>query len=392
LEKDLINFVKMAMATISVLSAIIFSYFNWNKSLFRRIITFVLFLASYGVIISFLAETAQMALFPHSLRTGLMVLFLISPLTYLALRKEFRGEPILKNDLFYLIPFLLYLINFFNSIFTSESRKIEIINSERFWSFEEGILFAPYVILWFTEALVIFCIIKIYQEFIKPKEITNRKNKNIAKLFIWYLIIQMTLPLIPIFGIYDALQKLPFYAFYIFGTISFYVILLSQPHLLYGELINENTEHKSEPVFNENQHTKIKHSMLTHANHELISSNDIKTAFKIEHFVLIEQLLAEKKLYLKTDFTQKELSTATGLSNFQIRQAIKAKGINNFSNYINTKRIENLLSIIKEDSKWRKYSLEFLAKESGFNSVNSFYLSFKKVTGLTPKNYLDKLG
>lgn len=105
----------------------------------------------------------------------------------------------------------------------------------------------------------------------------------------------------------------------------------------------------------------------------------------------IDDFLAEQKPYLQGTCT---LETLAGSLNMPVRTIgatiKKVKGMN-YNAYINFLRINYLLERLQADSKWMEYNIESLCYSIGFNSPSRFYLAFKQVMGLTPREYLDQL-
>ena len=62
-----------------------------------------------------------------------------------------------------------------------------------------------------------------------------------------------------------------------------------------------------------------------------------------------------------------------------------------FFEYINELRIEYVLKRLKEDSKFRNYSIKHIAEEIGYKSTNSFTKYFKAHTKLYPSYYIKNL-
>ncbi|MEL6305818.1 MAG: helix-turn-helix domain-containing protein [Bacteroidota bacterium] len=70
--------------------------------------------------------------------------------------------------------------------------------------------------------------------------------------------------------------------------------------------------------------------------------------------------------------------------------AIRFKGVN-FSNYLNNLRVSYAMNKMKSDLTFRKYTIEAIAKESGFNNAQSFTSAFVKHTGLYPSYFAKQL-
>nr|WP_246440606.1 helix-turn-helix domain-containing protein [Rhabdobacter roseus] len=72
-----------------------------------------------------------------------------------------------------------------------------------------------------------------------------------------------------------------------------------------------------------------------------------------------------------------------------LSQVINEKEQKNFYDLINGWRIEEFLKEVKSE-KNKKYTLLAIAYDCGFNSKASFNRNFKKYTGKTPTEYLNK--
>lgn len=106
-------------------------------------------------------------------------------------------------------------------------------------------------------------------------------------------------------------------------------------------------------------------------------------------FEQVKSTLVAQRLFLKNDLTLTELADRSGLPKHQVSQAINSLYNGNFFDLINDFRVEEFKKQARNPEK-KHLSLLGIALESGFNSKASFYAVFKKKTGLTPSEYLDK--
>ena len=61
-----------------------------------------------------------------------------------------------------------------------------------------------------------------------------------------------------------------------------------------------------------------------------------------------------------------------------------------FPDIICEMRIDHAIELLKDNGN-KKYTMEAIGNISGFNSRSNFYVSFKKITGITPNEYLQNL-
>ncbi len=113
-------------------------------------------------------------------------------------------------------------------------------------------------------------------------------------------------------------------------------------------------------------------------------SNVRLTAIKSRsHFVKIEEMITDKQLYLDPELSLKNVSQAVKLPDRLVSQVIRQNADQNFSDYINLKRINYAKEVLISTTKSEKNVLEILY-EAGFNSKSVFNSQFRKHTGLSP--------
>jgi AraC-like DNA-binding protein len=104
----------------------------------------------------------------------------------------------------------------------------------------------------------------------------------------------------------------------------------------------------------------------------------------------LERIMDQNKYYLNTNYSLTNLSSDTGIPANTIREVITTNGYKNFSAYINSFRIAHVEKLIS-NGYLDTYSIEYLCKDSGFQSEVTFYRVFKKVHNCTPKEFSYKL-
>lgn len=62
-----------------------------------------------------------------------------------------------------------------------------------------------------------------------------------------------------------------------------------------------------------------------------------------------------------------------------------------FKNYINELRVRHIIYKLKNDSQYHKYKISSLAEEAGFSSQSKFAAAFRKVTTVSPSEFLEHL-
>ncbi len=106
-------------------------------------------------------------------------------------------------------------------------------------------------------------------------------------------------------------------------------------------------------------------------------------------FLRVKQTLEDQRLFLKNDLTLTELSDRAGLPRHLVSQAINTIYKSNFFDLINDYRVEEFKRKALDPGQ-SHLNLVGIALESGFNSKATFYSVFKKKTGLTPSEFIEK--
>ena len=124
---------------------------------------------------------------------------------------------------------------------------------------------------------------------------------------------------------------------------------------------------------------------------QMVSDSEPKISTSDTILLLKEKLLAymsSDKPYLDPDLTLTDLAKRLAISRNQLSEVINTGVGDNFYNFINKYRIDEVKQLIRDDSK-KRFKIISLAYEAGFNSKSSFNNIFKKIMGLTPSAYRD---
>lgn len=101
----------------------------------------------------------------------------------------------------------------------------------------------------------------------------------------------------------------------------------------------------------------------------------------------LKQIMMDYKLYLNPDLSLKDLASYLDLPANYVSQLLNLGFQKNFSEYINTFRINEFKErILLEENKG--LTIMAIAYDSGFNSKTVFNTFFKKIEGVTPNAYL----
>ncbi|WP_271782352.1 helix-turn-helix domain-containing protein [Aquimarina algiphila] len=113
--------------------------------------------------------------------------------------------------------------------------------------------------------------------------------------------------------------------------------------------------------------------------------------------IVVDELLQKLDYFEKNkDFLKSKLTIGSLSKEFKTNSRYLSKTINvykdkSFNNYINDLRINFVVEKLKNDSKFRKYTIKAIGHEVGFTSTEVFSKSFYKSTGVYPSYFLKQL-
>ena len=216
---------------------------------------------------------------------------------------------------------------------------------------------------------------------------TARINLN----WLWYLIYGTSaIWIVILLGLKDT---------YIFGTVVLYVFFIGY----FG--IRQVGIFSNKPLLNEPATSRLEKNVEPELKYHQQSaahvSNEPDTRRKYQKSSLtddearriyqqLHQLMFKDKL-----FKDPELNLGQLAENLNVHSNVLSQVINSFENksfydYINGLRIEEFKTLVADPVN-RQYTLLSLAYECGFNSKTAFNRNFKKVTALSPSEYLSRI-
>ena len=162
-------------------------------------------------------------------------------------------------------------------------------------------------------------------------------------------------------------------------------------HLRFEKIIAEsnNSVKEKKAIINDN---KSKDNLI---GENQLSKDRIKEISISEEIVLI--ILKKLEAFeLEKGFLNGKVSVKTLSEDFETNSKYLSKVVNEyknktFINYINDLRIDYAVVNLQESKTSRKYTLQALAIEYGFNTAESFSTAFSKKTGLKPSYFIKEL-
>ena len=120
-----------------------------------------------------------------------------------------------------------------------------------------------------------------------------------------------------------------------------------------------------------NEGIKPKSVLIPHAKMQLLMKR-------------IEELVAEKKMYLEPELTLQQIAFELNEKERNISQAINTILQRNVNDYLNSLRVEHACQLLLDHKEKPIFEVMY---ESGFNTKGAFNLAFKKIVGKTPTQY-----
>lgn len=101
--------------------------------------------------------------------------------------------------------------------------------------------------------------------------------------------------------------------------------------------------------------------------------------------------MLEQKPYTNQNLNMTDLARLVGISvhnlSYLFNQYLNCK----YSDYVNNYRVKEFQRILEEEEGESRYTIMGLSERCGFNSKASFFRNFKRVTGVTPNEFLKSL-
>ena len=277
-----------------------------------------------------------------------------------------------KSDAWNLAPYISvtsYLI--FNILFIDQETQSEVaknIISADFpaWVFAASLVIYLHLLcyLWFS-----WRTIKTYKTVIKDKfssidDINLDWLSFMIRTFSGITIVSMINNIIPVFGsiffLYFSAAILLIFSFYFINHVL--VKALNQPAIFSG-IAKEETE---------------KYAMSNLGSEEIEQYKNQLT-----------NLMQANLPYLNADLKSKDLAEKLGISPKVLSQVINQRFNQNFFDFVNTYRCEEVKRVLQGPDK--KITIIEAMYQSGFNSKSSFNKEFKKLTGQTPSEFKKSL-
>ncbi len=211
------------------------------------------------------------------------------------------------------------------------------------------------------------------------------------KTYLYSFLIMLLLPLVfdAITLFYPELNSYTgsWWFFLFFSIVMYYIAVTGYANPIVAKIPFEIS------VFDKKPALLLSDSLNTEATvidieHEVFEE---QTSPEIENWkAKIERIITEQNLYQNPELTLTDLAKKLATNAAVISKTINQGFGLNFNDFINNYRIEAVKSSFQK-GEHQKTTLLGIAFDCGFNSKATFNRAFKKNTGLSPKEFIEKL-
>lgn len=370
----------------------------------NRLLAIVIFTWGWYALLYLLVITGWLKFIPGIYRIGSPLYYLIPCCSYLYTRSILLDETRLrKYDWLHFIPAIINIIDLLPFYFADIETKravADAIVSNFNMSYQKGSGFIP--AFWhFQLRWIIGIIYLIFQWLLLYRIIQRDKLDAFKEVKGWLItfsifcsVIYIGLGLMSVIAwinlgsganLLSSGRSIPT-LLQVIGFTCLSIYLFFKPDILYGipRSIYSVKINKTVPINNENLEI------------EPVKSEDIEDVYRESPFnpalmkIYVEKLEAyinNEEPFRKQGIAVTELASALQIPLHHLSYLLNHYYKQRFTDFINNYRVSYIKKRMERDD-WRSFTLEGLAKESGFSSRSTFSVAFKKFTGLSPSQYL----
>ncbi len=100
----------------------------------------------------------------------------------------------------------------------------------------------------------------------------------------------------------------------------------------------------------------------------------------------ILNIIVIQKRYKDKNYSAKKLAEDLGTNTRYISAVVNVKFHMNYTSFVNKFRIEEAMALLV-DKRYQDFNMEEISDSVGFANRQSFYASFYKINGITPREY-----
>lgn len=180
------------------------------------------------------------------------------------------------------------------------------------------------------------------------------------------------------------------------STFALWYLYRKQNHL-YTKIVRQNQdavrrEQQLQSVITSLREQQKEETTISTSNqmtNEKYAASSLSNEKKCSLFQRLELLMQEQCIYKDNLLTKDKVAELLNTNRTYLSQAINEQTQQNFTQYINTYRINEAIRLLSDPQK--DIPLKAVAAEVGFNSMTTFYKLFQNTVGMPPKQYREKV-
>lgn len=274
-----------------------------------------------------------------------------------------KREKIKRIYLLHFIPFIILLIYLAPFFVQNSSYKLSVLNGQ----LDNTLGLIP---AWYVHFQYAYTLAYLVLAYVVVRRYTGnqlRLSKLERAMIKWTIFVLIGGFVYIILGVLSRLANFTGeYNYYLDVIFSILLILYSIKLLTLPEIVNPDRDFK----------VKYKRSTLTENDKDL-------------YFLKIKQIMTTENLYKRNDLKISDLAGKVVLHEYLTSQIINERSGQSFPDFLNSFRITEAKKMLSTSR--QNYSIDGIAYEVGFNSRSAFYNAFKKITDLTPSEYLKSI-
>ncbi len=359
-----------------------------NKSKADVILTLWLSFVGLNLLFYYIHATGKYVTFPYFLGLEIPMPLLYGPFLFLYTVALTDQEHSKKINPLHFIPFVLALLSTLPFHALSFPQKIKVYqDGGRAYELLSLIIFIAILISGFLYTFISLQKLKKHRKTI-AEQFSYTEKINLKWLS--YLILGSSIIwLVAIFRqdnyVFSAVVLYMFFIGY-FGIKQVGIFTMAKPEIpneILEKVSIEEGKIIADTIFDEKkidvQSEKIKYEKSK------INSDEVSAIQK-----KLNVLIQTEKTYTDPELTLSDLAQKISVHPNTLSQIINSVEQKNFYEYINDLRVEEFKKLIAVPEN-QKFTLLFLAFESGYNSKTAFNRNFKKNTGHSPSEYLKQM-
>ncbi|WP_442589175.1 helix-turn-helix domain-containing protein [Pedobacter sp. AW31-3R] len=381
----------------------------------RRVLGAIFIILAWYVCIALLMLSGTVMKYAYMFRAGVPFFYFIPPLIYIYVRSIYKEQKqFQKYDWLHFIPAVLSFIDIFPYLFLTDIavKRADLIicnaNPSMVLVLGRGFI-APIFHYVFRGLMGMVYIMFTWKVIFKGKKNMRTEDKD-AKIFTSMFTFLYVGNVLNLKALVINKSWAAFYDLHSFYNLSIFLMLIglmvmcmfifTSPTILY-EAIAAITRPATAPQLKYHS-TKLAEGKPEAPNEASMEEptlpksrneqkQDLSPDFLAEFIPRLEDLMKHSAVFKQQGITINEVALKLNVTPHVLSAVLNNHYNQRFTDFINQYRISYVIELIKSDHTSRQYTIEGLAKTAGFSSRTPFYTAFKKITGMTPSEYLNQL-